>query len=68
MEKLNAMVTSVRRFFEKREVDGQALIEYALILVLVAIAVIVILRAVGGSVNNTFSTVNTALQPGGGGS
>jgi pilus assembly protein Flp/PilA len=61
MEKFNAARMWVQRFFEKRDVDGQALIEYALILVLVAIAVIVILRSVGGSVNNTFTTVNDAL-------
>lgn len=40
---------------------GQGLIEYALILVLVAIVVIVILTALGGQVNNVFSTVNSAL-------
>lgn len=41
---------------------GQGLIEYALILVLVAIVVIVILSALGDQVNNAFSTVNSALE------
>ena len=45
--------------------DGQALIEYALILVLVAVAVVVILRGVGGNVNNSFTRVDAALQPSG---
>ncbi len=40
---------------------GQTLVEYALILVLIAIVVIVILTALGLTTNNTFSTVNSAL-------
>ena len=37
--------------------EGQGLVEYALILVLVAIAVLVILALVGPSVGNMFSNV-----------
>lgn len=40
---------------------GQGLVEYALILALVAIVVIVILTALGGAVNTALSTVNSAL-------
>jgi pilus assembly protein Flp/PilA len=40
---------------------GQTLVEYALLLVLIAIVVIAMLRGVGGNVNNAFSTVNAAL-------
>ena len=40
---------------------GQGLIEYALILVLVAIVVIVILTALGTQVNAAFNTINSAL-------
>jgi Flp pilus assembly pilin Flp len=64
MEKLQAMVASVKRFMEERAKDGQALVEYALILVLVAIAVMVMLTALGGTVNTTFDTVNTKLNDG----
>ena len=42
---------------------GQTLVEYALILVLIAIVVILMLSNIGQSVNNSFSTVNSALQP-----
>jgi len=42
--------------------EGQTLVEYALILVLIAIVVLLMLAGLGGSVNNTFSTVNSALQ------
>jgi pilus assembly protein Flp/PilA len=41
---------------------GQGLVEYALILVLVAVVVIVVLSALGPSVGEIFSSVMTALQ------
>jgi len=40
---------------------GQGLVEYALILVLIAIVVIVILGLLGGAVNNILSTIASAL-------
>ncbi len=41
---------------------GQTLVEYALLLVLIAIVVILMVKGLGGSANNTFSKVNSALQ------
>jgi pilus assembly protein Flp/PilA len=46
------------RLFKK----GQGLVEYALILVLIAIVVIVILTFLGGQVNNTFSRIGSAVN------
>jgi pilus assembly protein Flp/PilA len=40
---------------------GQGLVEYGLILVLIAIAVVLILTVVGTQINNTFSRVGSAL-------
>ncbi|MFN8404667.1 MAG: hypothetical protein U0V48_14095 [Anaerolineales bacterium] len=40
---------------------GQGLVEYAIILALVAIIVIVVVRVVGPKVGNTFSTINNSL-------
>lgn len=40
---------------------GQTLVEYALILVLIAIVVIAILTGVGRTTNNVYCTVNSAL-------
>ena len=40
---------------------GQGLVEYALILVLIAIVVILILTFLGGKVNETFSRVGSGL-------
>ncbi len=42
---------------------GQGLVEYALILVLIAIVVIVILSFLGQQVNSTFSKIGSAIKP-----
>ncbi len=47
--------------FSPRE-NGQGLVEYALILVLVAIVVIAALLILGPIIGNAFSTVNGSLQ------
>lgn len=41
---------------------GQGLVEYALILVLIAIVVIVAMRVLGSKVSTTFGSVNSALS------
>ena len=40
---------------------GQGLVEYAIILVFVAIVVIAIMRLLGPRVGNIFSTINSSL-------
>jgi pilus assembly protein Flp/PilA len=42
--------------------SGQGMVEYALILVLVSIVVIVILLTMGGQIGNVFSNVVAALN------
>lgn len=49
--------------YEPRE-EGQGLVEYALILVLVSIVVIVALSFLGGVVNDTFQTIGDNLSEG----
>ena len=44
--------------------EGQGLVEYALILVLVAIVVIAILTILGPQIGNVFSQVTNALPDG----
>lgn len=51
----------VRSFFAKEE--GQGLVEYALILVLIAIVVIGILSLLGRNVSRTFSRIGGTLNP-----
>ena len=41
---------------------GQGLVEYALILVLVAIVVIAVLILLGPMIGNAFSTINSSLS------
>jgi pilus assembly protein Flp/PilA len=48
-------------FSNKKQEKGQGLVEYALILVLVAIVVIGALMILGPIIGNTFSTVNKSL-------
>ncbi|MDA8219584.1 MAG: Flp family type IVb pilin [Dehalococcoidales bacterium] len=57
MAYLMSLLQSVRR-----EEEGQGLVEYALILVLIAIAVIVILGLLGEQISTTFSTVVSGLK------
>jgi len=46
-------------FFQKER--GQGLVEYALILVLVAIVVIAALMVLGPVIGNTFSSINSSI-------
>ena len=50
----------LRNFFNREE--GQGLVEYALILVLIAIVVIGILTLLGGQVSSVFSEINDGLE------
>lgn len=50
----------IRSFFAKEE--GQGLVEYALILVLIAIVVIGVLTFLGQQASETFSEVGSALD------
>lgn len=48
-------------YLPQRDEEGQGLVEYALILVLVAIVVIAILAIVGPQIGNIFSRVTSGL-------
>jgi len=51
----------MRNKIEQMKKKGQGLVEYALILVLIAIVVILILTFLGSKVNQTFSTIGSGL-------
>ena len=51
----------VAMLFAPKE-NGQGLVEYALILVLVAIVVIAVLMVLGPTIGNVFSSVNKSLS------
>ena len=42
--------------------SGQSLVEYALILALIAVVAVVVLKGIGTSVNNKLTGVNANLQ------
>ncbi len=52
----------MRRKLEALKRRGQGLVEYALILVLIAIVVILILTFLGTQVNDTFSQIGSGLR------
>lgn len=43
--------------------EGQDLVEYALIIVLIALAIVVALTALGGQITTVFNNIRTALTP-----
>jgi pilus assembly protein Flp/PilA len=45
----------------KRQLDGQAMVEYALILVLIAVVVIGVLLLLGGEIKAIFTHISGAL-------
>ena len=47
--------------FVVKEEEGQTLIEYALIIVLIAIVVIAALTLLGPTISNVFNNINTNL-------
>ena len=53
---LNAYVAGLQKE------EGQGLAEYALIIVLVSIAVVLALTAVGDEINSVFTTITTELS------
>ena len=53
----------MRTKLERLKKKGQGLVEYALILVLIAIVVILILTFLGTRVNSTFSQIGSAINP-----
>jgi Flp pilus assembly pilin Flp len=56
------MPQTIQRFLHDEE--GQDLVEYALLLVFLALAAITILPTLGSSVNKVFSESNSALTVG----
>lgn len=56
---MKSLMKKVREFVKNEE--GQGLVEYALIIALVAIIVIVALKFLGGTVGNTYNKVGGNL-------
>ena len=54
--------TRLNDMLDRSQQSGQGMVEYALILVLIAVVVIVILTTVGHRVNNVFSNISHGLS------
>lgn len=54
-------VRALAGLYLPEEREGQGLVEYALIIVLVSIVVIVLLSLLGGTIGNVFSRISTSL-------
>lgn len=54
------MLTFIRSFL--RDEEGQAMVEYALIIALIAIAVIVVIGVASGSIQAIFTRIAQALN------
>jgi Flp pilus assembly pilin Flp len=59
-EKMKKSLRKLYRGLKQRK--GQSLVEYALILALIAVVAILVLRGIGGNVNNKLIAVNANLQ------
>ncbi len=55
-------LTRLEEVRDRSDESGQGMVEYALILVLIAVVVIVILTTVGHRVNNVFSNISHGLS------
>jgi pilus assembly protein Flp/PilA len=63
MERINLWTSRlVGRVQAVRAEDGQAMVEYALILALVSIAALVILQTLGSDVSNVFTSISDAIE------
>jgi pilus assembly protein Flp/PilA len=54
-----AVVTKVRSAFERE--DGQDLVEYAMVVALIAFASVSAMGTLAGSINNSFTMINAVL-------
>jgi pilus assembly protein Flp/PilA len=63
MERINQWAGRlVGRVQATRKEDGQAMVEYALILALVSIAALVVLQVLGSDVSNVFQSIASAIE------
>jgi len=62
VKEVNVMKKKLQKlYFGLKSRKGQSLVEYALILALIAVVCIVVLTGLGKHVNNTLSSVNANL-------
>ena len=63
LEGLSFLYSFLSRRLSKTSEVGQGLLEYGLVLVLVAVAVVAILALLGPQIGEVFSTITTCVPP-----
>ena len=62
MKEVNVMKNALRKLYAGlKSRKGQSLVEYALILALIAVVAVLVLKGLGSHINNTLSSVNANL-------
>jgi len=61
---MNALYWTIRNFVECPREEGQTLVEYALIIALVAIVLVIALNALTGGIEGVFNDIVTKLGGG----
>jgi pilus assembly protein Flp/PilA len=56
------MVDPIRNVWNRRDQFGASLVEYALLLALIAVVALVALHFLGGAVNNTLNNVGNSIN------
>lgn len=59
---LTGVIRSVRSYLRRHDLEGQALLEYALILALVVVILILVVMVLGNTVKNLYSNIAAAAQ------
>jgi Flp pilus assembly pilin Flp len=63
MDKINTFLTNVYTWLtEKKEEAGQTLVEYALIIALISLIVVLVAAAVSGPLQDTFNRIGDELS------
>jgi pilus assembly protein Flp/PilA len=56
------VIDPIRRTWDRRDEVGASLVEYALLLALIAVVALVALHFLGGSVSNTLNNVGSSIS------
>lgn len=59
---MTELILWLRSYLHRRDLGGQAMVEYSLIIVLVVVILILVVMVLGNTVKNLYSNVAGALQ------
>jgi len=62
MLSLCAVYQNIKSFFLKKDEKGQGLVEYALIIILISLIVLIAYNPVTSGLSNAFSAIGSALE------